>query len=216
MANGLMTELDEVSKDLAVSVTRVVYNQYRAYVEREDIYHECISWALSRHRWVKEQMQEVTNADTRKRAESRIAWQMKRAAERYARKEKAAKTGYQIIDEAYYEGYTLGQLLPFVIASVVDGTVLEQIQDMIQDGLPRGSSSPAEGGNLLASLLDIKTGYNKLEVEDRTLLRVRYLDNFTLQQVANQYGCSVSTADRRIGHALRRLQDKLGGVSPWK
>lgn len=211
-----MTELDEVSKDLAVSVTRVVYNQYRAYVEREDIYHECISWALSRHRWVKEQMQEVTNADTRKRAESRIAWQMKRAAERYARKEKAAKTGYQIIDEAYYEGYTLGQLLPFVIASVVDGTVLEQIQDMIQDGLPRGSSSPAEGGNLLASLLDIKTGYNKLEVEDRTLLRVRYLDNFTLQQVANQYGCSVSTADRRIGHALRRLQDKLGGVSPWK
>lgn len=216
MANGLMTELDEVSKDLAVSVTRVVYNQYRAYVEREDVYHECISWALSRHRWVKEQMQEVTNADTRKRAESRIAWQMKRAAERYARKEKAAKTGYQIIDEAYYEGYTLGQLLPFVIASVVDGTVLEQIQDMIQDGLPRGSSSPAEGGNLLASLLDIKTGYNKLEVEDRTLLRVRYLDNFTLQQVANQYGCSVSTADRRIGHALRRLQDKLGGVSPWK
>ena len=216
MANGLMTELDEVSKDLAVSVTRVVYNQYRAYVEREDIYHECISWALSRHRWVKEQMQEVTNADTRKRAESRIAWQMKRAAERYARKEKAAKTGYQIIDEAYYEGYTLGQLLPFVIASVVDGTVLEQIQDMIQDGLPRGSSSPAEGGNLLASLLDIKTGYTKLEVEDRTLLRVRYLDNFTLQQVANQYGCSVSTADRRIGHALRRLQDKLGGVSPWK
>lgn len=211
-----MTELDEVSKDLAVSVTRVVYNQYRAYVEREDVYHECISWALSRHRWVKEQMQEVTNADTRKRAESRIAWQMKRAAERYARKEKAAKTGYQIIDEAYYEGYTLGQLLPFVIASVVDGTVLEQIQDMIQDGLPRGSSSPAEGGNLLASLLDIKTGYNKLEVEDRTLLRVRYLDNFTLQQVANQYGCSVSTADRRIGHALRRLQDKLGGVSPWK
>lgn len=216
MANGLMTELDEVSKDLAVSVTRVVYNQYRAYVEREDVYHECISWALSRHRWVKEQMQEVTNADTRKRAESRIAWQMKRAAERYARKEKAAKTGYQIIDEAYYEGYTLGQLLPFVIASVVDGTVLEQIQDMIQDGLPRGSSSPAEGGNLLASLLDIKTGYTKLEVEDRTLLRVRYLDNFTLQQVANQYGCSVSTADRRIGHALRRLQDKLGGVSPWK
>ena len=64
-----MTELDEVSKDLAISVTRVVHKQYRAYVEREDIYHECISWALSRHRWVKEQMSEVTNADTRKRAE---------------------------------------------------------------------------------------------------------------------------------------------------
>lgn len=211
-----MTELDEVSKDLAVSVARVVYNQYRDYVEREDVYHECISWALSRHRWVREQMAEVTNPDTRKRAESRIAWQMKRAAERYARKEKAAKTGYQIIDEAYYEGFTLGQLLPFVIASVIDGTVLEQVQQMVQDGQPKGKSSPSEGGNLLASLLDIKTGYTKITVEDQTLLKVRYLDSFTLQQVGNLYGCSASTADRRIGHALRRLQDKLGGLSPWK
>jgi DNA-directed RNA polymerase specialized sigma24 family protein len=140
---------------------------------------------------------------------------MRRAAERYSRREKATKSGYQITDEAYYQGYTLGQLLPFVIASVVDGTVLEQIQDMIQDGQPRGSSSPSEGGNLLANLIDIKIGYTKLEAEDKILLRVRYLDSFTLQQIANHYQCSVSTADRRIDGAMRRLQDLLGGVSPW-
>jgi DNA-directed RNA polymerase specialized sigma24 family protein len=141
---------------------------------------------------------------------------MRRAAERYSRREKATKSGYQITDEAYYQGYTLGQLLPFVIASVVDGTVLEQIQDMIQDGQPRGSSSPSEGGNLLANLLDIKIGYTKLEAEDKILLRIRYLDSFTLQQVANHYQFSVSTADRRIDAAMRRLQDKLGGVSPFQ
>jgi DNA-directed RNA polymerase specialized sigma24 family protein len=141
---------------------------------------------------------------------------MRRAAERYSRREKASKSGYQITDEAYYQGYTLGQLLPFVIASVVDNTVLEQIQDMIQDGLPRGSSSPSEGGNLLANLIDIKVGYVKLEVEDKILLRIRYLDSFTLQQIANHYECSVSTADRRIDGAMRRLQDLLGGVSPFQ
>ncbi len=92
---------------------------------------------------------------------------MKRAGERYARKEKAAKSGYQTNDEVYYQSATLGQLLPFVIASVIDGTVLEQAQEMIRDGQPKGSSSPAEGGNLLANLIDIKKGFLKLDQEDQ-------------------------------------------------
>jgi len=211
-----VTGIDPVIYDIAPGVTRAIHNRYKAYVEREDVMQECLSWALTRHSWIAEQLLEATDPDKRKHAESRIAWQMRRAAERYSRREKATKSGYQIADEAYYQGYTLGQLLPYVIASVVDGTVLEQIQDMIQDGLPRGSSSPSEGGNLLANLLDIKIGYTKLEAEDKILLRVRYLDSFTLQQIANHYQCSVSTADRRIDGAMRRLQDLLGGVSPFQ
>lgn len=211
-----MTGVDPVIFDIAPGVARAIHNRYKAYVERDDVMQECLSWALTRHSWIAEQLLEADNADKRKHAESRIAWQMRRAAERYSRREKATKSGYQITDEAYYQGYTLGQLLPYVIASVVDGTVLEQIQDMIQDGQPRGSSSPSEGGNLLANLIDIKIGYNKLEAEDKILLRIRYLDSFTLQQIANHYQCSVSTADRRIDGAMRRLQDLLGGVSPFQ
>jgi RNA polymerase sigma factor (sigma-70 family) len=211
-----MTGVDPVIYDIAPGVARAIHSRYKAYVEREDVVQECLSWALTRHSWIAEQLLEATDPDKRKHAESRIAWQMRRAAERYSRREKATKSGYQITDEAYYQGYTLGQLLPFVIASVVDGTVLEQIQDMIQDGQPRGSSSPSEGGNLLANLIDIKIGYNKLEAEDKILLRVRYLDSFTLQQIANHYQCSVSTADRRIDGAMRRLQDLLGGMSPFQ
>ncbi len=211
-----MTGVDPVIYDIAPGVARAIHSRYKAYVERDDVMQECLSWALTRHSWIAEQLLEATDPDKRKHAESRIAWQMRRAAERYSRREKATKSGYQITDEAYYQGYTLGQLLPFVIASVVDGTVLEQIQDMIQDGQPRGSSSPSEGGNLLANLIDIKIGYTKLEAEDKILLRVRYLDSFTLQQIANHYQCSVSTADRRIDGAMRRLQDLLGGVSPFQ
>jgi RNA polymerase sigma factor (sigma-70 family) len=211
-----VTGVDPVIYDIAPGVARAIHSRYKAYVEREDVVQECLSWALTRHSWIAEQLLEADDPDKRKHAESRIAWQMRRAAERYSRREKATKSGYQITDEAYYQGYTLGQLLPYVIASVVDGTVLEQIQDMIQDGQPRGSSSPSEGGNLLANLIDIKIGYNKLEAEDKILLRIRYLDSFTLQQIANHYQCSVSTADRRIDGAMRRLQDLLGGVSPFQ
>ncbi len=211
-----MTGVDPVIFDIAPGVARAIHSRYKAYVERDDVMQECLSWALTRHSWIAEQLLEADDPDKRKHAESRIAWQMRRAAERYSRREKATKSGYQITDEAYYQGYTLGQLLPYVIASVVDGTVLEQIQDMIQDGQPRGSSSPSEGGNLLANLIDIKIGYTKLEPEDKILLRIRYLDSFTLQQIANHYQCSVSTADRRIDGAMRRLQDLLGGVSPFQ
>jgi DNA-directed RNA polymerase specialized sigma24 family protein len=154
--------------------------------------------------------------ERRRHNEQRIAWQMRRVAERYARKEKAAKSGYQTNDEAYYESATLGQLLPFVIASVIDGTVLEQAQEMIRDGQPKGSSSPAEGGNLLANLIDIKKGFLKLDQEDQALLRMRHHESFTLQQIAQVLECAISTADRRCAQALRRLQDNLGGVSPWQ
>jgi RNA polymerase sigma factor (sigma-70 family) len=158
----------------------------------------------------------VEDAEQLEHNQRRIAWQMKRAVERYARKEKANKSGYQINDEVYYQTFTLGQLLPFVIASVIDGTVLEQMQEMINDGQPRGSSSPAEGGNLLASLIDIKKCFLKLDQKDQAVLRMRHYDNATLQQIAQYLECAVSTADRRCTNSLRRLQDELGGETPFR
>ena len=93
---------------------------------------------------------------------------------------------------------------------------LEQAQEMIRDGQPKGSSSPAEGGNLLATLIDIKKAYLQLDVEDQTLLRLRHFDNYTLQQIAGQLECAVSTADRRCNSSLRKLNELLGGQSPWQ
>jgi DNA-directed RNA polymerase specialized sigma24 family protein len=141
---------------------------------------------------------------------------MRRVAERYARKEKAAKAGYHISDEAYYESATVAQLLPFVIASIIDGTVLEQAQEMIRDGQPKGSSTPAEGGNLLAMLFDIKNAYLKLEENQRTILNYRYHENLTLAQISHILECAISTADRRCNSAMRKLLVKLGGDSPFR
>ena len=154
-----------------------------------------MAWAMTRVVDHTEDLMEPIE-ERRRHNEQRIAWQMKRVAERYARKEKASKSGYQTNDEAYYESATLGQLLPFVIASILDGTVLEQAQEMINDGQPKGSSSPAEGGNLLANLIDIKRVYLQLEQDDQMLLRLRHHERFTLQHIAQVLECATSTADR--------------------
>lgn len=209
-----MTDIHPAIYEAATTVSYAVHRRFRNFVEREDLKQVCYEWALSRASYINDQMSADT-VEQREHNERKIAWQMKRNAERFARKEKAAKSGYHISDEVYYESFTLGQLLPFVIASIVDGTVLEQAQEMIMDGQPKGSSSPAEGGNILASLLDIKKGYIQLEAEDKDILRLRYHENLTLAQIAQLLECATSTADRKCSASLRRLQQILGGETPW-
>ena len=210
-----MTEVHPSIYQIAPSVAYGVWRKYRAYVEREDVLQECYSWAITRHKWIDNELSEE-DPKQRQHNESKVAWQMLRNAQRYARKEKATRSGYSTHDEAYYETATLGQLLPFVIASVIDGSVLEQAQEMLRDGQPKGSSSPAEGGNLLAALIDIKKCFLKLDQKDQTVLRMRHYDNATLQQIAQYLECATSTADRRCNNSLRRLQDELGGETPWR
>jgi DNA-directed RNA polymerase specialized sigma24 family protein len=210
-----MTELHPSIYDIAPSVAYTVYRRYKKYVDKDDIKQECLMWAMTRIEYINFQLSEP-NVEQRKHNEQKVAWQMLRVAERYARKEKASRSGYQLGDEAYYERATLAQLLPFVIASIIDGTVLEQAQEMVKDGQPRGSSSPAEGGNLLAILLDIKKGYLKLDTEEQQLLVWRHHENLTLAQIAAILECAVSTADRRCINALRALQKHLGGENPFR
>lgn len=201
--------------DLAPSVANVIFRRFRGYVDKDDVVQECYSWYLQRATHYDELLNDE-NSMQRTINEKRIAWQMKRNAERYARKEKAARSGYRVGDEAFYDTVVIAQLLPHVIASIVNDTVLEQAQNMINDGQPKKQSAPAEGGNLLATLIDIKKAYLKLDVTEKDILIRRYHDSLTLQEMAEYMGCATSTAERRCNNALRKLQNNLGGDSPWQ
>lgn len=210
-----MTEVHPTIYDLAPSVARSIVNRYGKWVDRDDIKQECILWAMNRTAWVNEQLNEP-DTEKRKHNEQKLAWQMMRHVERYARREKAIRSGYQPGDEAFYQIATLATLLPFVIASVLDGTVLEPAQEMILDGQPKGSSSPAEGGALLATLMDIKIKFTELDAEDKQILTLRYHEQMTLAQIGAALECHATTADRRCDHALRALNNLLGGRSPYQ
>ena len=210
-----MIEIHPVIYDLAPSVAKAVHRKYKQWVDKDDIKQECILWAMGRTEWVNQQLNEP-DTEQRKHNEQKLAWQMMRHAERIARKEKAVRSGYQPGDEAFYQSATLAKLLPFVIASILDGTVLEPAQEMILDGQPKGSSSPAEGGALLATLMDIKNNFVALDADDRRILILRYHEQMTLAQIGAVLECHATTADRRCDHALRELLDLLGGRSPYQ
>jgi RNA polymerase sigma factor (sigma-70 family) len=208
-------ELHPIMADLVPAVANSIARKFKGWIEKADLKQELYLWALNRQSQYLDQLNEE-NKEKREYSVSRIAFQMRRIAEKYARREKARKAGYHPSDEAFYDTATIAQLMPHILASVIEGTVLEQAQELINDGQPRKQSTPAEGGNLLAILIDVKRSYLKLEEDDRVLLRMRYYDNNTLQEIAQFLECAVSTADRRCTSALRRLQDLLGGDTPWQ
>ena len=209
-----MTDLHPSFNDIIPSVVTVVFRRYKNFVERKELSQEAYAFAAQRGAKFAEQLDEP-NEELRKANEKRIGYQIKRHLERYCRKEKAHKSGYTTQDEAFYETVTIAQLLPYVIASVVNDTALEQAQNLINDGQPRKPAAPAEGGTLLAILVDIKKAYEMLEQDEKDILRLRYHENHTLQMLAQYFECSISTAERRANASLRKLQNNLGGQSPW-
>lgn len=211
----MTNQLHPILDDLVPSVVTTIHRRFRAYTERGDLLQEAWAFVLSRAEHFNEVLSDE-NEVQRKWNEKKVAWQIRRNLERYARKEKATKSGYQINDEAYYDTVTIAQLLPFVIKSFVSDTALEQSQILVNDGTPRKPAAPAEGGNLLAMLVDIKKAYEKLEKYDQDILRLRYHDNLTLQLISEYLECAISTVDRKCTQALRKLQNNIGGDSPWQ
>lgn len=211
----MTNQLHPILDDLVPSVVTTIHRRFRAYTERGDLLQEAWAFVLTRAENFNELLSDE-NEVQRKWNEKRVAWQIRRCLERYARKEKASKSGYHLNDEAYYDTVTIAQLLPFVIKSFISDTALEQSQILVNDGTPRKPSAPAEGGNLLAMLVDIKKAYEKLEKYDQDILRLRYHDNLTLQLISEYLECAISTADRRCTQALRKLQNNIGGDSPWQ
>ena len=209
-----MNEPHPILNDIVPSVVSLVHRRYRKYVDRADLTQEAYAWLMTRVVYFNGLLEEE-NESVRLANQRRIGWQMKRAIERYARKEKATRSGYQTNDESFYDVITIAQLLPYVIASVVNDTAIEQAQNLVNDGTPRKPSAPSEGGNLLATLIDIKKSYELLYEDEQKILRLRYHENYTLQQLSEVLECAISTADRRCGNALRKLLNFMGGESPY-
>jgi RNA polymerase sigma factor (sigma-70 family) len=209
-----VTEPHPILNDIVPSVVSLVHRRYRKYVDRADLTQEAYAWLMTRVVYFNGLLEEESES-IRLANQRRIGWQMKRAVERYARKEKATRSGYQTNDESFYDVVTIAQLLPYVIASIVNDTAIEQAQNLVNDGTPRKPSAPSEGGNLLATLIDIKKSYELLDEDEKKILRLRYHENYTLQQLSEVLECAISTADRRCGNALRKLLNFMGGESPY-
>ena len=200
--------LDEAN-DIATTVARQVHRKYHTYFDVADVRQELLVWCLRREDKIKEWLDHEKDNEEYKSGVKQLGKTLSRHAEKYCRRMKAQKLGYEIRDEQFYSPITLSELLPFVWTDVVD------TRDVTKPKVS-GRGNPAEGGNYIIQLFDVRTALDKLDPHDRMVLQMKYYEQLTFTDIAQILEISDSTAHRKVDGALRRLNNHLGGRNPFE
>ena len=191
-----------------------IYRRFIGYVEYKDLIQELNIYVLQRPK-LEEDLDEsyAVSKDETKWVARKIMARFRRHIEKYSRKEKAAKVGYSTGDEFFYNTATIASILPVALQFDVQGATLI---DKVDDGQPRKSPAPNEGGNLMAMAIDVKSAVELLDKDEQYIIDLRYgASPMTLSDIAKELGLSDSTVDRRVQRILRKIIDHLGGPTPW-
>lgn len=197
------------SREIAVTVARKVHRRYHTYFDVQDVTQELMVWVLKRQDKIKEWLDHPLESDEYKMGVRKLGKTLTRNADKYCRRMKAQKLGYEVRDEQYYSPISLSELLPFVWSDVVE------TRDASKPKVS-GGGNPAEGGNYVIQLFDIRRALKKLDPQDKLVLQMKFFEQLNYQEIAETFGVSDSTAHRKVDGALRRLNNHLGGQTPFQ
>lgn len=186
-----MADLTDVIQECAGAVRR----QFRDWVEFDDLVQEGWLWALSNRGQVDEWLQQD--------AAGLVKFRLIRYLLRYARREKAERSGYSVDDEFFYSLEMLRVLLPVVLAS--NG------QAPASGGEVKGRKASQEYGEWEATYADLRTAFRALSREDQALLSAYYVQQRPSAVLAAELGCTDAAVRNRATAALKRLQKNVGG-----
>lgn len=152
-----------------------IYRRYRPHVHVDDLRQQCWLWVLE-HQNKAEELLEASDGFLVRRLRS--------VAERYARREKAVRTGYRPQDEHFYS--------------------LAQIVDLLPEALDPDATSGANNGSMEweTSIADIRGAVAALLPGARGRL------------VSWVNGSDMETTNDDIKSILRQIQMRLGGPRP--
>jgi hypothetical protein len=102
----------------------------------------------------------------------------------------------------------LAELLPFVWVDTV--ATSDSTKPKVS-----GGGNPAEGGNYVIQLFDIRRAMLHMSEGDRDVLRKKFFDQLSYKELAEELAVSDTTAHRKVDGAIRRLTNALGGPNPW-
>lgn len=192
-------------QDAHLGAANDVARRFYSYVQRDDLLSEGFLWSLE-HRKRLEHYDKDENA---KRAQYRLLRDLTMCMEQYARKEKAARLGYDIADEAFYSEALIGLLLPSVLNK-------DYATPRGEESEVRGNSDPAEGGTWQAQLTDVARAWNEapLAERERGAILMYYGLGYSQDDIATHLGVDQSSVSRRIDSGLRKMNAALGGTKP--
>lgn len=181
------------------------YHKKYTMVDREDIRQSLYEWFVSHPRKLTE-----WEGLGKKSAQNLLYRSLRNQALDYCQQWKAKSIGYELSDLYFYEPAVVEALLP----AVLRGDVTEA--PVLNLGMPGKPSAPAEGGNMMAMMAEIKAAYLKLNTEDRHILYHKYANSLTNAAIAEELALPSDDAARmRHNRAVKRLITRLGGFRPF-
>jgi DNA-directed RNA polymerase specialized sigma24 family protein len=177
------------------------YHKKFNMVDREDIRQSLYEWfvlhPLKLTEW---------EAFSKKSTQNLLYRSLRNQALDYCQLWKAKTLGYELSDVFFYDAAVVEAILP----SVLRGDVTEAPK--LNLGMPGRPSAPAEGGNLMAMMAEIKGAFIKLSDEDKNILYQKHANSLTYGAIAEELQLPSDDAARmRHKRAIKRLITRLGG-----
>lgn len=191
--------------DYIVSHVADEYNKKFNMVDREDIRQSLYEWFVSHPLKLTE-----WEALGKKSAQNLLYRSLRNQALDYCQLWKAKTLGYEVSDLYFYDAAVVEALLPAVLL----GDIGEAPK--LNLGMPGKPPAPAEGGNLMAMMAEVKAGFIKLSEEDKNILYQKHANSMTYGAIAEALELPSDDAARmRHKRAIKRLITRLGGFRAY-
>jgi RNA polymerase sigma factor (sigma-70 family) len=212
-----MTELnrdhpiwDEVN-EINISIAWGLSKRYHRFVELADIRQAMNEYAWKRRDKVAQYLIREDPIEI-KQGYKAFSTFMRRAGERYARKEKARTLGYELGDEYFYRLDLIENLIK--VAGTDESYLANQVFDPDVHGVK--AKKPAnEGNNLAAMIADVDRAMKKLDPRMQGILTSRFVNDMPLADIAEAWDISPQRVEQLVIKGIKDIADKLGGVTPY-
>jgi len=204
-----MSHWFEEAQEIAHQSARTIHKKYHTYFDVDDVRQELLLWCFKRKDKIEQWLDHDVDDEEYRDGVKQLARTLNRQAEKYCRKRKAQKLGYEMRDEQFYSPESISVLLPFAYSDVTE------TRDTTKPRVQGSGGNPSEGGNYVVQLFDVRIALGKLDRYDYDVLQLKFDDQLSYAELAHALGVSDSTAHRKVENALRRLTNILGGANPY-
>lgn len=196
LAEGTV-HLEPFWAQIVAPLVRQCEERYSHYAEADDLGQECAVW------WYSPNAQKHLREYLQEEGFTRLRRSLWRAMARYAEKEKGHKVGYEPEDQVLYTPAQVAAVLPVALdpEGLPDGGGVADITGI------RAHTNLAEGGGVLASLIDVRRGLTTLVPADRVLLYVANEELHDWDSVADRMNIGAETP--LLADSFRRKHDRV-------
>jgi len=200
-------QVNEITSVLAYNLSK----KYHRFAEQSDIKQAMNEYAWKRKDKVNEYLiREEENE--RRMGYKAFSTFMRRAGERYARKEKARALGYELGDEYFYRIEMIENLIK--VLGSEDAHLTNQVLDPDVHGI-KAKKQASEGNNLLAMLADVDRAMKKLDPRTQGILNSRFAHDQPLTEIATAWDISPQRVEQISTRGIRDISELLGGAAPY-